>query len=280
MQTNTSVDSTYTLSVNNPYDESASSVNPKPFLLSPSMKDKLGERSLSMQVQDIFYREANDRIVAVKNDSTAFFGNADETYNLDDYTRFPVMEEVMREYVPGVLVRKRRGGFHFLVIDKVNKGILEGDPLVMVDGMPVFDVDKIMSFDPLRIKKLEVITRNFYVGPLFLPGIVSYSTYSGDLGGFEIDPRSVVINYEGLQLQREFYSPAYGNQKDRSNRLPDQRTLLHWIPQLKIDAAGANKVDFYTSDLAGDFVVVVHALARKGMAATGVHKFTVKRADF
>ncbi len=41
-------------------------------------------------------------------DYTLSYGKADEHFNLDDYTRFPVMEEVMREYVPGVLVRKKR----------------------------------------------------------------------------------------------------------------------------------------------------------------------------
>jgi hypothetical protein len=280
LQTDTSHDSTYNLSINNPYDESKSSIAAKPFTLSPSLEEKLSTRSLSMQVQDIYYREANDRVIAVKNDSTGFFGQPDETYNLDDYTRFPVMEEVMREYVPGVLVRKRRGGFYFVVLDKVNKGVLSGDPLVLLDGMPVFDVDQIMAFDPLKIKKLEVVTRNFYVGPLRLPGIVSYSTYAGDLAGFTIDPRSIVIDYEGLQSQREFYSPRYDNQKQRNSRLPDQRTLLHWVPSIRTNIDGKGAVDFYTSDTTGDFMIVAHGLGTNGKAGSAVYKFSVKRNDF
>jgi hypothetical protein len=279
-QTNTKLDSTYTLSINNPYDGAPVTRSLKPFELIPGWDDKLSARSLSMQVQDIYYREANDRIASVKNDSTAFYGQADETFNLDDYTRFPVMEEVMREYVPGVLVRKRRDGFHFLVLDKLHKGVLSGDPLVLIDGMPVFDVDKIMAFDPLNVRRLEVVTRNFYVGPLALPGIVSYSTYSGDLGGFAIDPKSVSINYEGLQLQREYYSPKYENQKQRASRLPDQRTLLHWIPQMTTGADGKKSFEFYSSDTSGDFIIVAHGLGKNGVAGTGIHKFTVKRADY
>jgi hypothetical protein len=279
-QTDTSQDSTYNLSINNPYDESKSPAPIKPFVLPAALEEKLSARSLSMQVQDIYYREVNDRVVAVKNDSTGFFGQPDETYNLDDYTRFPVMEEVMREYVPGVLVRKRRSGFHFLVVDRLNKGILNGDPLVLLDGMPVFDVDQIMAFDPLKIKKLEVVTRNFYVGPLRLPGIVSYSTYTGDLAGFTMDPRSIVINYEGLQSQREFYSPRYDSQKEKSSRLPDQRTLLHWVPSIRTNEDGKATVDFYTSDTTGEFMIVAHGLGMNGKAATAVQKFVVKRNDF
>jgi hypothetical protein len=279
-QTNTNRDSTYRLSINNPYDDAELSYTLPPFSIDPSQSKKLDERSLSMQVQDIFYREANNKIVSVKEDSTSFFGKADETFNLDDYTRFPVMEEVMREYVPGVMVRKRKDGFRFIVLDDLHRDVLDGEPLVLIDGMPVFDVDKVMAFDPLRVKRLEVVTRKFFVGSLIIPGIVSYSTYQGDLAGFEIDPRSVYINYEGLELQREFYSPRYENQKQRNNRLPDQRVLLHWTPQILTGTDGKSTIEFYTSDTSGEFVVVAHGLASQGAAGTSVHKFNVRRADF
>lgn len=279
-QTNTSRDSTYVLSLNNPYDESRSSYQLEPFTLSPESEKLLSARSLSMQVQDIYFRDRYDRILSVKSDSTAFFGQPDETYNLDDYTRFPVMEEVMREYVPGVLVRKRKDGFHFLVVDKVNQGILTGDPLVILDGMPVFDTDRILSFDPLKVRKLEVVTRNYYLGPLLLNGIVSYSTYQGDLAGFALDPRSVSINYEGLQLQREFYSPSYDTQKERNHRMPDQRTVLQWKPVLKTDEDGKATMDFYTSDSTGEYIVIANGLAANGVAGSAEYKFIVKRTDF
>lgn len=280
LQTNSSVDSTYNLSINNPYDEAPAGLKAVPFQINPAVEESLNWRSVSMQVQDIFYREEHDKILSVKNDSTAFYGQADETYNLDAYTRFPVMEEVMREYVPGVMVRMRRDGFHFIVLDRVNKGVLPDNPLVLLDGVPVFDIDKIMAFDPLRVKKLEVVTRNYYVGPATLPGIVSYSTYGGDLAGFEIDPRSVSVNYEGLQLQREFYSPQYEVQKARANRLPDQRHLIYWNPQIKIANEGKGVVEFFTSDVTGDYIVVVNGLAKDGIAGSTIHKFSVKRSDF
>jgi hypothetical protein len=279
-QTNTNRDSTYRLSLNNPYSDDVSGVSAGDINLSSDIRAKLEARSLSMQVQDVYFRETTDKITAVKPDSTNFFGQPDETYYLDAYTRFPVMEEVMREYVPGVLVRKRRDGFHFLILDRINKGILPGDPLVLLDGMPVFDVDKIMAFDPLKIKKLEVVTRMFYTGSMTLAGVVSYSTYQGDLGGFQIDPRSVVINYEGLQLQRQFYSPDYSSQKLKNSRLPDQRALLHWVPSLKTNAQGKSTVEFFTSDNTGEYVVVAHGLSKDGKAGTGTYKFSVKRLDY
>lgn len=110
---------------------------------------------------------------------------------LDKYTRFKVMEEVLREYVPGVLVRIRKDGFHLLVVDKTNKSVLEA-PLMLLDGVPVFDANKIMGINPLKVRKLEVVDGRYYQGPAVYNGIVSFTTYKGDLEGFQLDPRVLV----------------------------------------------------------------------------------------
>jgi hypothetical protein len=209
-------------------------------------------------------------------DSVSFYGDADETYLLDDYTRFPVMEEVMREYVPGVLVRKHKDGFHFIVVDRVKRLLFRETPLILLDGVPLFDEDEIMNFDPLKVKKLEVMTCQYFIGPLGVPGVVSYTTYHGDLGGFQLNPKSVSLNYEGLQLQQEFYSPQYVNQNATQNRLPDFRTLLYWNPSVTIGANGKKTIEFYTSDLTGKYQVIVEGISSKGLVGTTTTIFDVK----
>ena len=240
------------------------------------VKDQLTARSLSMQVQDIFYQDKGAQTRSRQIDTTAFYGKADATYYLDDYTRFPVMEEIMREYVPGVLVRKRRDGFHFINLDVINKGVFDEDPFIMLDGIPIFDADEIMNFDPLKVKKLEVVTKRYFMGVMSLPGIVSYTTYSGDLGGFQINPKCVVLDYEGLQYQREYYSPTYENTKLRESRLPDQRNLLYWAPSLITSNDGRQHVEFFTSDLTGDYRIVIEGISTNGFAGSASGSFAVK----
>jgi len=189
------------------------------------------------------------------------------------------MEEVMREYVPPVFVRKRRDGFHFLVIDHVNGGILPGDPMVLVDGIPVFDVDDVMKMDPLLVRKLEVVKRQYYLGQAVFFGIVSYSTYTGDLGDLQLDPRSISMDYDGLQLQRRFFGPEYRGNESTYERMPDQRHLLHWQGDITTDAEGKRKVEFFTSDVPGNYRVVVEGLNNDGFAGTEIHTFLVKAPD-
>lgn len=277
VQANTEQDSTVKIKIHNPYSDAFATRTLFPLTLQPDMSKNLLTRSIAMQVQDIYYRDSSARFSMSAIDSTAFYGKADETYFLDDYTRFTVMEEVMREYVPGVMVRKRRDGFHFLVIDNVKKGLFQNDPLVLLDGMPIFDVDKIMEFDPLQVKKLEVFTRRYFLGPLIFFGIVSYTSYTGDLAGFRLDPKSISMDYEGLQRQRVFYSPQYENQKQRESRMPDRRNLLFWAPQITLDKDGKHQLEFSTSDVTGNYTIVVEGLTKNGYSGSSTSSFSVKQ---
>lgn len=280
-QLNSEVDSLLTIKIEDPFSKDVTQVAIPDLRLSPVVEGDLKLRSLAMQVQDIYYRELGDRIVnKPKNDSTSFFGKADKTYLLDDYTRFPLLEEVMREYVPDVFVRKRKDGFHFLMVNTLWNKMFEAPPFVMLDGVPVFDLDKMMRFDPRMIKRLEVIPRYFYLGPLRIHGVVSFATYQGNLQGFELDPRAVVLDYEGLQLHREFYAPKYETGKQRNSKLPDQRTALYWEPMVLTDGKGNKTLEFFTSDVSGNYLVVVEGVTAEGKAGTGTATFQVNNQEF
>lgn len=279
VQPNLVRDSLSRVDIQNAYSEKFATYKYAPLRIDEKIKDQLTARSLSMQVQDIFYQDKGAQTRSRQIDTTAFYGKADATYYLDDYTRFPVMEEIMREYVPGVLVRKRRDGFHFINLDNINKGVFDEDPFIMLDGIPIFDADEIMNFDPLKVKKLEVVTRRYFMGVMSLPGIVSYTTYSGDLGGFQVNPKCVVLDYEGLQYQREYYSPTYETAKLRESRLPDQRNLLYWAPSVTTSNDGRQHLEFFTSDLGGDYRVVIEGISPDGFSGSTYGSFKVKTFD-
>jgi hypothetical protein len=279
LMTQTDSTQTFLVQINNPFSTVLDKIKLMPFTPDAKIKGALTDRSIAMQVQDIYYYDTyGSRFSKPTVDSMAFYGKADATYYLDDYTRFPIMEEVMREYVPGVFVRKRRDGFHFIVVDIQNKGVLAGDPMILLDGVPVQDTDDIMKVDPLTVKKLEVIQRQYYLGQAVFSGIVSYTTYKGDLGNLELDPKSLSLNYEGLQLRREFHSPEYRYQ-DRKDRMPDQRYLLYWNANVATDAEGKQRLDFYTSDVGGRYEVVVQGMDSDGFSGSATYFFTVNVLD-
>lgn len=268
-------DSVYRVEVESPFSVKNSDWPLPPVNLEKSLKSALETQSLSMQVQNIYTPAKNNRFFESVVDSSAFYGKADKIYLLDNYTRFPSMEEVLREYVTWVTTSKSKGKFQMRMLNEDN--YLEGSPLVLLDGVPVFDIDKAYSIDPLKVKKLEVMHNRYFYGPSVAEGIVSFTTYKGNMGGFEIDPKAVVVDYEGLNLQREFYSPVYATNGQVGSRVPDFRSLLYWAPNVITKTQGKNVLSFYTSDMPGKYIGVVEGITANGAAGSQYFTFEVKK---
>jgi hypothetical protein len=279
VQTNTQVDSVYKVEVDDPFSEKKSTYPAAEIDLRDEIGETIAQRSIHMQVGNAFYKNGMSVVKKIRWDSAAFYGPPDEKYNLDDYTRFPTMEEVMREYVRGVQVRKHKDGFHFMNFDWVNKAIFAKDPFVMVDGIPVFDIDRIISFDPRQVKSVEVMNRKYYLGVSAFDGIVSYRTYTGDLGGFQPDVKSLITSYDGLQSQREFFSPQYETPLQQESTIPDTRNLLYWSPSVTTDHEGNARINFYTSDISGKYRVVIQGITKEGIPGYSSTTFQVKGRD-
>ncbi len=275
VQTNTEKDSTYRIDILSPFSEQFSKTALPALVLTSDMQKSLETQSLGMQVQNIYAGNKIKQFYEPGVDSSAFFGSADKVYKLDDYTRFTTMEEVLREYIREVYVVRRDKRFHIKVIG--DKGFLDGDPLVMLDGIPIFDIDKVLALDPLKIKRLDVIKSRYFWGAAVSEGILSYSSYKGDLGGIELDPHAIVVDYEGLQAQRVFYSPVYETASEVASRLPDFRNLLFWAPSINTNAQGKNQVTFYTSDQEGKYIGVIQGITANGEAGSQYFNFEVKK---
>jgi len=271
VQTNQLIDSTYRIDITSPFSEQYSKTTLPKFNFSPGMQKPLQEHSLGIQVLNVYsgnmLKRFNDPVI----DSSAFYGKPHKSYKLDDFTRFTTMEEDLREYVSDLNVVREKGKLHIKTLN--DRGFLDGDPMVLVDGIPVFNTDKVFSIDPLKVRKLEVIRERYYYGPSEEEGIFSFTTYKGDLGGVDLDPHAVVIDYEGLQLEREFYSPVYGTEAQAASRIPDFRNLLYWSPWV---STGKNITSFYTSDQKGKYIGVIQGITAKGDAGSQYFTFEVK----
>jgi hypothetical protein len=262
VQTNNEKDSGYRFEIDTPFMNIYSAKKMADFSYT-NANDAVLKRYISTQVQNAYlYSQLNGS--APLPDTTAFYSRPNASYLLDNYVRFTTLEEVFREYVMEVNVRKPGGKFSLPVMNAGGQAYFLTQPLVLLDGLPVFNIDKIMSYDPLKIRKLDVLTSKYFLRDNSFTGIINLTTYKGDLDGFEIDPRATIINYEGLQLQREFYSPVYATSAQQQSRMPDFRSLLFWSPELKTDLKGNLQTSFYTSDVKGKYAIVIEGLSIDG----------------
>lgn len=266
----------YNVEIASPFSEKYSDKKLSAFDLGESLQKALQQNSINAQVLRKFAPEQIRQYKFPDVDTSAFYGKPDERYLLDDYTRFTTMEEVLREYVLGVLVGRSGGKFKLTALDIPNNRLFKDNPLVLLDGVPVTDMDKIMKYDPLKIRKMELVKRRYYYGPLMVDGILNMTTYKGNLEDFPMDPKAVIVDYEGLQLQREFYSPVYETQQQVNSRLADYRNLLYWAPEVVTGNDGRTSIVFYTSDLPGKYKGVIEGLTTDGKAGSSEFSFDVK----
>ena len=264
----------FRIDIKSPFFESYSSRTIPPFSLSSVSGHLLQANSVSMQVQNIYVADKLNKTLSAKIDTNLFYVPT-RTYLLDNYVRFPTMEEVLREYVQEVAVTKQNNKLILAGGRRDAAGILyRYEPLVLLDGIPLFDnPNKIFAFDPLKIKELQIVNQRYFLGTAIFEGLLSYKTYTGRPEGLEIDPNATVLDYEGLQLQREFYTPVYETQNQVTSRMPDFRNLLYWNATVKTNSSGKQQLSFYTSDLAGKYIVVIEGLSADGRA--GSRSFTI-----
>lgn len=272
-------DSNYRVDIVNSYSDKLSSNYIYSLALQKNQENTLLNRSIGNQVENTYGVDKKRPVIKNYPDTSSFYGKPDRAFNMDDYVRFQTMEEVLREYVDDVRVRKEGDKFNFKVRNKLFNTYFEDDPLVLLDGIPISDASKIIALDPQKVRKIEVVTHRYYVGSSVFDGIVNVKSYNGELGATQIDPNSLVVEFEGIQQQREFYSPQYGTPEAAGSHLPDFRNVLYWAPQITTGSEGKSQVNFYTSDLKGKYAVVIQGLTKEGRPGTAIAYFEVESTN-
>ncbi|MBI1343072.1 MAG: hypothetical protein GC171_09075 [Terrimonas sp.] len=277
VQTAAAADSFYRINIQSPFVQADAVMNRPWPLFKEKDSSELLQYSISTQVQQIFYADSFRRFSRPPvTDTLPFYGKYEMEYRLDDYKRFKTMEEVLREYVREIGVGTREGKLTLKMFSPYLHDFYEGHVMVMLDGVPLTDPDKIFDIDPLTIQKLDILQSRYILGSAAFNGIASFSTYKGEFDNHDVNPKLVAIDYEGLQLQREFYSPDYSTGALQASRLPDLRHTLFWLPDINTREDGTAAFHFFTGDRKGRYRVVVEGMNEKGEFLSSQFIFTVQ----
>ena len=94
---------------------------------------------------------------------------------------------------------------------------------------------------------------------------------------YDPGPHATIIDFDGLQTEREFYSPSYENTEDQLSHIPDFRNVLLWSPDIKIAPGASKEINFYTSDLPGKYAIQIQGISRAGSVLNKMITFEVKK---
>ena len=269
--------SNYKIEINNSFAKSSNISNTLFLPYSNDEKYQIKNYHRDLEVQNYYNLDFTNKFEAYNIDTTAFYHKPDERYLLDEYSRFTTLEEVFREYMTNVKLNTSGDNYNIAVYDNVQKRFFSNQPLILLDGFPITDLKKFMAYDPLKIRKLEIVDRMYFLGNLTYYGIMNFTTYTGKMEGYDLDPQAVVLDFKGLQSQREFITPDYTVKDQVNTRLPDFRHLLFWSPDVNTNEKGKNELSFFTSDIPGKYVIVVQGITKDGKTGYQEQTIEVKR---
>jgi hypothetical protein len=233
----------------------------------------IGKRYLSVQVENAFYDIKKDSLISAGT-GLRFFTTPNKIYKLDDFTRFPTMDDIFREIVSEVIVKVRDGNYS-LLMNNTNSGYrFVNPPLVLVDGIPVADANVVMRYDPLLIKQISLVTQHYYYGGMEIDGILSIETYAGDAKNIPVTGMTRV-NYITPLPSKVYYTPEYESQQALA-RIPDFRTQLYWNHWISIDRGVTDTLSFFSGDLAGKYFIEIVGLTSTGERIYETKTFEVR----
>jgi hypothetical protein len=204
--------------------------------------------------------------------SNDFFGAVKPiVYNLDDYTRFPLMKEVISEYVSNLRVRKVEGEERLLVLWQETEGaytVSRQYALALLDGVPVRDHSKIINMDPLLVKQIIIYPRRYLLNYFMFDGIVKFNTYKGDMGGMKLGEDVNILSHDGPQYPLAFM----GDRIPDNGRYPNYNSTIYWNPVVDMDKDGVYEFNCPLPDYKGNFRIVVEGIDAAG---NGIYKEAV-----
>ena len=130
------------------------------------------------------------------------------SYDLDEYTKFSSVREILIEFVQGVKRYKVHGVNQLFVIDPDLLENSKWSALVLLDGMPVFDIDEILDYDARLLKYVMIYTDRYTFGNTTYGGIISFISHKGLLSNFNLDRTSHLVSYSFPQDHPAFIVPS------------------------------------------------------------------------
>lgn len=237
----------------------------------------LEELFINQQVNESFVHQWDKRKRQDERESDLFsnLGEPDQRISVQEFIHIPTMLEIFRELVPSVTVRGRSGKRRLNIFHQESFKNFD-NPLVLLDNVPVSDIDKLLRIDPVNLDLIEVYDSEYLMGDYSYGGIISIRTNTDNFASYKWTDQSVFLNYRTLKKDSHFQFPDYDIPELLKDRKPDFRSLLYWNPDVKLDKE-KKELRFFTCDHISRYEVVVRGYTAEGLPCYGSINFEVTK---
>ena len=144
----------------------------------------------------VFNDEATEEAKPLEYNELVYGTKPDLSYNLDEYRQFLTIKEVLLEYVTCVTKKRIKGTSKLFVRRELEPFNTILPSLVLIDGMPVLDVERLLKYDARRIHYINIYGGQYTFGSTVYNGILSFVSRSGRLTNYPTEPNMQYLVYE------------------------------------------------------------------------------------
>lgn len=173
-------------------------------------------------------------------------------YDLDEYTRFNTVREVISEFIQGVTRQRQNKVNQLYVFDRQLGRYADIPALVMLDGVPIHDIDEILNYDARFLKYIQVYDQRFTFGHVTCGGAVSLITRHGLLTNYTLDAGSQLVSYDFPQDRPDFFVPP-----------STTNGTLQWYPLVS-----RSVIHIPAPTIPGPYMIILHGLNIEGQPVT------------
>ena len=198
-----------------------------------------------------------------------YYGTPSSVVNPQLFIDLPNFSEISKELLPGVKFRNYNSEPTLRVMNMTAHNYFEESPLLLIDGIPIRDLNVIKDMGTTEIKRVDILQSERFFGNLRFPGVVAIYTLKGDYSRIPDSDQFVRIKLDATQVQSSLSEP-----EATDPNIPDLRQVFYWNPS--VDASENLSVKFTTSSVLGKFSLIVRSKLKDGTLIRSEKQFEVK----
>ncbi len=194
-----------------------------------------------------------------------------------EFEHLDYFDEIVVELLPKLRIVNSNGKRTFQVLNPILNKYDDNPPAVFLDGVFLDDIEKLTLLGSDYIDRIEMIAYERVFGDLVFGGMVAIYTKN-------LWAKKAPLAGHSLKLKndRELNAPhaiSVNKEQLKSESAPLVDRLLYWNPKVEIFNFATNKIEFYTPDYSGRFLIRIEGVDAKGNPISDRIEFVVQDAD-
>lgn len=243
------------------------------FYIDSDMQDAIVKRSVHNQIENGYFSVKPDTL-HLESLNDPYGGAFVEIVDLEDFTRFKTLDETIVELVPNVWTKKNKEGKRVFKVRSFDETYEESkyDALLYIDGVFITEPANILEFDTRTVKSIHTVRQKYLLGGKYYYGMVSIVTNTGNYFD-QLDNHHITKHQlNSPQAEKNYFNQNYP--EGVTLRIPDFRNQLVWKPSISFEGRELD-FSFYTSDVEGEYEVILEGFSIYGRPVTVTETFTV-----